>query len=203
MADCWSFYGFDWAQYRVWEVPLRQVRETGDFSGLETAYPDSADILSEVLEAFDESDPAEAVCNALLGSLCLLDEPVVFEKGLPELILRFRRHPHHNGEEIADLLGELISARKNVADWFDATPYVIPGGTLVGLLTVAETEALAARLTTCMPTLPPPTRLRGLALLTQRFTPGEVPQSRLDDLLERITAAARDGEGLAVLYEAI
>lgn len=187
MSARWTFFAFDEARFRTLETALRRACETGDFTA--AAFEEAAGLL----ESLEEDSRPEEVCNALLVELCGTGEAVVFETGLPELILHLRRQPE--GEKAADLLGVLVSAEPNVEEWFRAE------SGLVGRLTTAQTQELRA----CAAALRSRERSsrssRGLTAWTRRFVPMEPADDQWDRLLALIDEAVSRRCGLALLRE--
>jgi len=187
MSARWSFFAFDWARFRALEPALRLACDTGDFTS--AAFEEAA----ELLETFDAEAAPEEVCNALLVELCGTGEAVVFETGLPELIHGIRRQPE--GEEAADALGALVSAEPGIEDWFR-----VDDG-LVGVLTEAQTQELAAYFAAFRRGYHPPESPRGLAAWARRLAPNEPAYALLDDLMDLIDETAVRRYGLGVLRE--
>src|SRR2546421_1333530 len=105
MAARWSIAAFDWVRFRGLEPALREAVESGDFRRIEDA--EAREILSQV----SGSSSAEEVANLLITELCASEE-VLFDTGLPALLLWLRRQPR--GDDPADLIGELISTGPNL-----------------------------------------------------------------------------------------
>lgn len=187
MPSRWTFFAFDWVRFRALEPTLRAAHETADFAGVQDAGAE------ETLETLEEDAEPEVVCNALLTTLCGAEEAVVFEAGLPEMIRWLRRQP--DGDEAAEMLGDLVSAVPNIADWFR-----VEVG-LVGLLTQAQTQALSAAFAAFRRRYRPPEPPRGLAAWTRRFASTDPAREMLDDLMNLVDEAAACSRGIAALRE--
>jgi hypothetical protein len=187
MPARWSFFAFDWTRFRSTAPPLLRASKSGDFTTLQIPEAD------EVLCALDEETPPESVANALVAHLCGAQDAALFEGGLSELVLWLRKQPH--GEEAGETLGELISAGKNVEEWFQSDTG------LIGILTEEETQSLASAFAYFRKTYRPPDQPRGLAAITRRFSAADPAKEHLSDLMEVIDEAAARGAGLAVLRE--
>ncbi len=187
MTIRWAFFAFDWARFAEIKPALKSACESANFEELKL--PEA----SAVLDEFDEeSDPAE-VANAIVLEICGQGEPVYFEAGLPELIHSLRREVR--GEDVAEILGSLISGKPNVEDWFSATDG------LSGILAPGETTALASAFAYFRKRYEPPEPPTGFRAITRRFVPVETPLDHLTDLMELIDRTVTAEHGLAVLCE--
>ena len=187
MTIRWAFFAFDWARFTEIKPALKAACESASFE--ELSLPEA----EEVLDEFDErSDPAE-IANAVVLEVCGQGEPVYFEAGLPELIHSLRREVR--GEDVAEILGTLISGKPNVEDWFRA------GDGLIGILSPEETTSLASAFAYFRKRYEPPDPPTGLRALTRRFVPVETPLDHLTDLMELIDRTVTAERGLAVLCE--
>jgi hypothetical protein len=187
MTIRWAFFAFDWSRFTEIKPAMKAACESSSFEDL--ILPE-ADV---VLEEFDEGSVFAEIANAVILEVCGHGEPVYFEAGLPELIHSLRREVR--GEDVAEILGTIISGRPNVEDWFSAT------NGLIGILTPGETTALASAFAYFRKSYEPPLPPKGLAAITRRFVAVESPLDHLTDLMELIDRTVTSAHGLAVLSE--
>lgn len=184
MSSRWSFFAFDWTGYRAAEAALELACSEGDFTQLEIEAAD------EILAGFDETASAGTVCNALVREMFGQGEALFMESGLLEMIRELRRQS--GGEEVADMLSELISAEPNVQCWFSTE------SGLVGLFTEAQTRQLHAAFDRFQAAFRPE-RARGFAAISRLFSTTSPAFDRLGDLMDLIRSAVNAGQGLAAV----
>src|SRR5438552_609922 len=105
MAARWSIAAFDWTRFSALQPALREAVASGDFTRLDDAEA------REILSQLSTGSAAQEITNVLITELCASEE-VLFDTGLPALLLWMRRQPR--GDDPAELIGELISAGPNV-----------------------------------------------------------------------------------------
>ena len=187
MAIRWSFFSFDWVVYQRIERLVKQAKVSGNFDSLEF------DGIQEALETVSDDATPEETANAIITDICGVGEPVIFESGLSDMILRMRRE--RNGVESAEILGELMSSSPGIQDW-----YAVDNG-MVGVLTIRQTQALASSFIAFRQSWVPPSPPHGLGALKRHFASSENPEEILPDLMDLVEAATSRGEGIGVMRE--
>jgi hypothetical protein len=190
MAGRWSLHLFDWERFGQLAPRLQEAAASDDFSRLEDEEAD------DLLDQLDESAAPEEVCNTLLLHLCVSAESVVFERGLPELILWLRRRLGCDGcEDAADMLGGLLSRSNGVEPWFACD------AGLMGMLTHGEAVELDCHLESFRRSRKPATKRGGFSALTRLFTTTDAARENVDDLIALVEEAADRKMGLAAVLE--
>ena len=186
MSGRWSFFPFDWEQFRQIRPRLKTACNTRDFTGID--WPEALDLF----EHAEESMRAEEIGNALVAALCGGGEPLFIEGGLPATILKLRKLP--GGEEPGDMLAELISANSGIEDWFRS-----PDG-LVGLLSVPATEELFRHLERFRQE-EDDRPARGLSSIARKLAVSEPARDPLQSLIRLAEESADRGFGIAAYRE--
>ena len=130
MSDEWHFYRWNFDRYATIRPQLRAAVRAETFASLSDTEEGT-----QVAEMFAEGEiPLLEAKSAWLTAECRLGDPIVFNAELPRFLNRIERK--REGEEIAEILSELLFARVYLEQWLEQT-------SICGILPPIETARLS------------------------------------------------------------